>query len=564
MLPHATRLTFAAALIGLCVYCADDGASQELLPPITVQPQPVEAPGSEVPKGVEVQARGPVHEAFASPTTQPKAPPVLPKKPPLPIEEMPPDERPEGDVVWIGGYYSWDDDRADFLWVSGCWRVKPDNKEWVPGYWREVGTNWQWVQGFWTQMQDQKAQAVTYYPEPPPPPNIAPAADAPNDDTIHVPGYWMWNGDRYVWRAGYFTRIRPGYVYVSSHYRWTPHGYVFVAGYWDAAISRRGVLYAPVIIDTAVVGPRYVYTPYYAVRGTVVLDTLFVRPAFGAYYFGDYYGPRYATIGFESSYVYSRRHYEPIIAYERWVYRDNPRWHDTHVTLVVERNAGRAPLPPRTLVQQNTIVRNNVTNVTNITNVTNVTNVIAPTKTVVAAQGQKVVALDTNTRARVRDTAQTTQQTLAADRRKSETTAPGAAALTKPRTTALNVQPTASVSAPPMPGGLTKTPTPPTPMGIGKNPLGPGKTLANPSSLKTPDVTKSPFATEKKTPAQTFPSVTTPLPPKTSEVKKSPLPGEKTGPPVVRDSAVRDGAKGAPITRPPMKKAEETKKKAGT
>ena len=50
---------------------------------------------------------------------------------------MPPDERPEGDVVWIGGYYAWDDDRGDYMWVSGCWRTKPAGKEWVPGYFRE-------------------------------------------------------------------------------------------------------------------------------------------------------------------------------------------------------------------------------------------------------------------------------------------------------------------------------------------------------------------------------------------------------------------------------------------
>jgi hypothetical protein len=433
----SARIASVCVLFGVCFICAGLTPSQEL-PPVVVAHQP-----GEVPKGVEVLTRGPVHEAFASPTTEPKATPQIAKKPPAPLEEMPPEEKPDGDVVWIGGYFGWDDDRADYLWVSGCWRVKPAGKEWVPGYWREVGANWQWVSGFWTNSQEAKAAPITYYPDPPAPPNIAPAGDAPGADTFYIPGYWMWNGDRYLWRAGYWTRIRPGYVYVASHYRWTPFGHVFVSGYWDYAVSRRGVLYAPVMVDVVVVGPRYVYTPYYAVRDTIVLDTLFIRPAFGAYYFGDYYGPRYVAIGFEPCIVYGRRHYEPIMVYERWHYRDNPRWYDAQLSLVVERNAGRAPLPPRTLVQQTTIIRNT----TNVTNITNITNVIAPTKTVVLAQGGKVVPLAAGTRAELARTSQATQQAMAVDRHRTESAHSSPGTLTKPRTTALSVPATQPVGS---------------------------------------------------------------------------------------------------------------------
>jgi WXXGXW repeat (2 copies) len=433
----SARIALVCVVVGAGFICAGLINSQEL-PAIRMQ-QPEPQPG-EVPKGVEVLTRGPIHEAFASPLTEPKATPQIAKKPPAPIDELPPEERPEGDVIWIGGYWGWDDDRADYLWVSGCWRTKPAGKEWVPGYWREVGSNWQWVSGFWTNAPEAKAAPTTYHPEPPAPPNIAPVGDAPDKDMIHIPGYWMWSGDRYVWRAGYWTRVREGYVYVPSHYRWTPYGYVFVSGYWDYTVARRGLLYAPVTVDVAIVGVGYRYTPYYAVRDTIVLDSMFVRPAFGAYYFGDYYGPRYVAIGFEPCVFYSRRHYEPIIVYERWNHRSEPRWFDARLTLVVERNAGRAPVPPRTLVQQTTIIRNN-------TNVTNVTNVIAPTKTVAAAQGNKVVALDAAARARVRETTQTNQTAMAAERRKLETAPAGSAALTKPRTTSLSVPATPHVGS---------------------------------------------------------------------------------------------------------------------
>src|SRR5262245_23437853 len=119
--------------------------------------------GPPVPKGGDVQARGPVHEAFATPTAEAKAPPMVAKKPPAPIEEMPPEEKPEGDMVWIAGYWAWDDDRNDYLWVSGCWRAKPHGKEWVAGYWREQNNSWQWAPGFWTAAQAGRAQEVTYY-----------------------------------------------------------------------------------------------------------------------------------------------------------------------------------------------------------------------------------------------------------------------------------------------------------------------------------------------------------------------------------------------------------------
>jgi hypothetical protein len=163
------------------------------------------------------------------------------------------------------------------------------------------------------------------------------------------------------------------------------------------------------------------------------------------------------AIGFEPCVVYSRRHYEPIIVYERWHYRDNPRWHDSQLTLVIERNAGRAPVPPRTLIQQTTIIQN-TTNVTNVRNVTNVTNVIAPTKTVVLAQGGKVVPLDNTSRAQVAQSSQATQQALAADRRKMESAPTTPGALSKPRTAALNVAPTRPAVSTSTPGGLPKNP----------------------------------------------------------------------------------------------------------
>lgn len=56
------------------------------------------------------------------------------------IEEVPPEQKPTGDNVdWIPGYWAWDDERTDFLWVSGIWRSLPPGRQWVSGYWAKSG-----------------------------------------------------------------------------------------------------------------------------------------------------------------------------------------------------------------------------------------------------------------------------------------------------------------------------------------------------------------------------------------------------------------------------------------
>src|SRR5262245_46918921 len=76
--------------------------------------------------------RGPIHEAFGQPTVfDPQPGPVAPKAPPEAIEEAPPDQKPEGDnVAWIPGYWAWDDESKEFIWVSGFWRAVPPDQAW--------------------------------------------------------------------------------------------------------------------------------------------------------------------------------------------------------------------------------------------------------------------------------------------------------------------------------------------------------------------------------------------------------------------------------------------------
>src|SRR5262249_39633132 len=133
-----TTLVSTVSLTAILVYTSamhvPDAARLSAQPP-----PPQENPVGQQ-EGVEVLARGPVHEAFAEPSIRgPRPTPVVPKKPPEAIEELPPDQKPEGNnVQWIPGYWAWDDDRNDFLWVSGIWRDIPPGQQWVPGHWESA------------------------------------------------------------------------------------------------------------------------------------------------------------------------------------------------------------------------------------------------------------------------------------------------------------------------------------------------------------------------------------------------------------------------------------------
>jgi len=224
-------------------------------PPVPIEEQP----------GVDVLARGPVHEAFAEPGTEKQQPaPVIAKRPPDPINELPSEDRPEADQSqWIPGYWAWDDDRNDYVWVSGIWRVPAPEHQWIPGYWQQATGGWQWVSGYWGPTG--AAANVDLYPPPPEPVEEA-VPPAPAQDMVFLPGSWVYVDNQYMWRPGHWVANQPGWVWTPSCYYWTPGGYVFVNGYWDHDLDHRGILFAPVAIDFRVAqGAGWRYRPSYAI-----------------------------------------------------------------------------------------------------------------------------------------------------------------------------------------------------------------------------------------------------------------------------------------------------------
>jgi hypothetical protein len=316
---------------------------QEINPPPPAPPRPGEPP--PVPQGdVIPQDRGPVHEAFAQPTEQaPVAGPVAPRQPPAPVPEVPPEQRPEGEnVIWVPGYWNWDAGRNDFVWVSGCWRVPPPGRKWVPGYWAQANGQWQWVSGLWAPAgQDQPP----YLPPPPESLDVGPTTPAPDDNSFYVPGCWVYQDTRYLWRPGFWSPCRPGWVWSPASYCSTPSGYAFVDGFWDYPLDNRGLLFAPVCFNgTPWTSPGWCYRPNYCVGLGGLLSSLWVGPSRGCYYFGNYGGARYRGLGFTPWFASGRGCVNPLFGYYRWANRGNPGWYRGLAGAYRGGYAGRASL----------------------------------------------------------------------------------------------------------------------------------------------------------------------------------------------------------------------------
>jgi hypothetical protein len=308
------------------------------------------------PYGMEYNARGEVHDAFAEPTRNEPVQGVLAsKQAPAPVKEKPPEEKPEGDnLTFIPGYWSWDDETADFTWTSGFWRAAPPGRTWVPGRWQKAEGGSRWVSGYWAVAGQEKE--IEYLPPPPEPKEEGPSEAAPSANHTYVAGNWVYEARRYVWRPGYWLEFRPGWVWVPACYKWTPCGYVFVPGYWDLPILERGLLFAPVRFTVRrYLEPDFVYQPSYCVQPDFLCGALFVRRGAASYYFGDYFEAKYKRsftpwLNFRLGGV--KAAIDLNFSYYKVAYREHPGWLRGLTSLYGGRYARTIAPPPRTVVQQ--------------------------------------------------------------------------------------------------------------------------------------------------------------------------------------------------------------------
>jgi WXXGXW repeat (2 copies) len=345
-------------------------------------PQGSQAPAGEPadPNAPQVLTRGPIHEAFAAPVVHdPASGPLIPKQPPDPIQEMPPDQKPAGqNVQWIPGYWSWDVSRNDYLWVSGIWRDPPPNSQWVPGYWHQVEGGNQWVSGTWIPVSSGPAQGQaqghgqgqpSYLPQAPPQSlESGPTTPQPNPNVAWTPGYWSWQGSNYAWRPGFWGAVQANWIWMPAHYVWTPSGYLFVAGYWDLPVANRGLMFAPVYYPQPVYAqPNFVFTPSIGIVGSAVTANLFVSAGTNQYLFGNFYAQNFLSVGITPWFSFSigggrPAFFDPLFSYYSVVnIRQNPGWAAQIRRDYILRRDNIAMRPPITYLEQTRLIERNIT-----------------------------------------------------------------------------------------------------------------------------------------------------------------------------------------------------------
>ena len=266
----------------------------------------------------QILTRGAVHEAFAAPVPGSPTPGlVIPKEPPAPIEEMPPDQKPAGaNVQWIPGYWSWDQGRTDFLWISGVWREPPPGRQWVPGYWHQVDGGFQWVSGDWVPVPQtagggagpgQASPQPAYMPAPPASLETGPTAPQPRPASSgrREAG----TGKKTATSGGPVSGrpLQPNWVWIPPHYVCTPGGYLFVEGYWDFPWPTAGCSLRRCIIPSRFISARLRLTPSITIATRGLVANLFVQPGYGHYCFGDYYDRTYIERGHLSLVLFQLR-----------------------------------------------------------------------------------------------------------------------------------------------------------------------------------------------------------------------------------------------------------------
>jgi hypothetical protein len=333
-------LVIGAALSATLLGWRGDVFAQTALPTPAAQPATGVTAGAQraLPEP-EVLEQGPIHEAFAEPMALEKQErETTTKQPPEPVNELPPQEQPEGqNVQWIPGYWMWDQGRNDYVWVSGMWRDAPPGRNWVPGEWQQVGGGFQWAPGFWA---DAKQEQVQLLPEPPASLEQGPSSPSPGENYLWAPGNWYWQNGDYVWQPGYWYEANPNWVWVPNHYSYSPTGYAYVSGYWDYQPYDRGWLYAPVYWGSGY-GGGYgygYYRPSSVINTALLIANLAVNRGYGHYYYGNWgggypgwlqpWGYNYGQWGYRGGNYFG---YDPLWSHFRWSNRnhwDNDWWRD--------------------------------------------------------------------------------------------------------------------------------------------------------------------------------------------------------------------------------------------
>ena len=283
------RLFGFSAALGLAVLIgASSGA--------TYQPDDPDLP----PPQFSVETRGPVHEAFVQRNEgKPEIGVAIGKQPPPPLPERPPEQHPTT-RTWSGfpaiGHGT---PTATILCGSAArFAIRLRDAAGCPAIGQILPRAGIGRRG----SGPRKINAhLRYTPEPPAPLEDGPTTPPPDDNSTYIPGYWFYNEADQALRlaARFLGAMRAGQIWTNPQYSWAPGGYAFCDGYWDYPLDNRGLLYAPAYFPTPLWNnPGWFYRPSYIVALGAFFNSGFYRPGYNNFFFGNYYGNNYASLGY--------------------------------------------------------------------------------------------------------------------------------------------------------------------------------------------------------------------------------------------------------------------------
>jgi hypothetical protein len=251
IMKSVNRYWIAAALLFLGVVTAraqDPALDRQDNPPPLERPVTELAPLPPVanpPAATGARASEPremLHEALQSARERPEAARVhVRREPPASIVERPSGRRPGARAQWVPGYWEWDAERNEFVWMGGMWQVAPPGSVWAPGRWVREADGWYRAPGSWVSRRDGTvARARAASGDQPAWRTTGPPATHPDDtpdlapgpDYFFVSGHYVPEGDRLAWRRGFWARLQPGWDWVPARWVRRSEGWEFRRGYW--------------------------------------------------------------------------------------------------------------------------------------------------------------------------------------------------------------------------------------------------------------------------------------------------------------------------------------------
>jgi hypothetical protein len=139
----APRARAFALLSGLALFA---GCSSEPDSHVVSAPPPL-APSSVVSQPVTVTTQSTTTGPVTTTQTQPVNTIVVTQAPPALQSEVVL-ARPSPDYVWVAGYWTWRDNRYE--WMAGQWVIPPhSNSAWVAPHWEPENGGYRFYEGYW-------------------------------------------------------------------------------------------------------------------------------------------------------------------------------------------------------------------------------------------------------------------------------------------------------------------------------------------------------------------------------------------------------------------------------